>query len=138
MSVDAPPGAFELRRTATAAEVDELEHVGNQVYLRWVLDVAQAHSDACGYPLAAYRSLGAVFVVRRHELDYLAPVRGGDDVVVRTWVERWKAASCVRRTTVTRSDGGQVALQAATTWALVAWPGGRPQRIPEALRAAFG
>ena len=43
------------------------------------------------------RRVGGVFVVRRHEIDYLAQVTAGQTLVAQTWVDEWKGASCVRR-----------------------------------------
>jgi len=126
---------FAITIAATPADIDELGHVSNLVYLRWVLEAATAHSAARGWGHAEYRALGAVFVVRRHELDYLAPVTAGQRLVAETWVESWKAASCVRRTELVRD--GQVIARAATTWALMSFASGRPIRIPAELRAPF-
>jgi len=126
---------FSLPITAGSADIDELGHVSNQVYLRWVLDVAMAHSASCGWDHAAYRALGGIFVVRRHELDYLAQVTLGQQVLATTWVDSWKLASCVRATEITRD--GQVVARAATTWAFMALATSRPQRIPDELRATF-
>jgi len=118
------------------ADIDELGHVSNQVYLRWVLEVALAHSSHLGWNHAEYTQIGGIFVVRRHELDYLAQVRLGDEVRAETWVPSWKLASCVRSTEVFRGD--QVVLRAATTWAFMALTNGRPIKIPDELRALFG
>ena len=126
---------FQLAITATDADIDELDHVSNLVYLRWVLEAATAHSAARGWGHPEYRKLGSVFIVRRHELDYLAPVLRGEHVIAETWVASWKGASCVRATEIKR--GEQVVLRAATTWAFVSLTSGRPQRIPEELLAAF-
>jgi acyl-CoA thioester hydrolase len=126
---------FSIPITATAADIDELGHVSNQVYLKWVLDVAMAHSAARGWSHPEYRALGGVFIVRRHELDYLAQVTVGQHVTAATWVESWKLASCIRATELTRD--GQVVLRAATTWVFVAHGSGKPQKIPDHLRAAF-
>jgi len=126
---------FSLPITAGSADIDELGHVSNQVCLRWVLDVAMAHSASCGWDHAAYRALGGIFVVRRHELDYLAQVTLGQQVLATTWVDSWKLASCVRATEITRD--GQVVARAATTWAFMALATSRPQRIPDELRATF-
>ena len=126
---------FTLPITATAADIDELGHVSNQVYLRWVLDVATAHSTARGWGHPEYRALGGVFVVRRHELDYLGQVTLGQEVIATTWVASWKAASCIRATEITRGD--QVVARAATTWAFISYASGRPQRIPQPLLDAF-
>lgn len=126
---------FQLPITATAADIDELDHVSNLVYLRWVLDAATSHSAAQGWGHPEYRALGSVFIVRRHELDYLAPVLRGQQVVAETWVATWKGASCVRATEIKRGD--QLVLRAATTWAFISMSTGRPVRIPEQLVTAF-
>ena len=120
---------------ATEADIDELGHVSNLVYVRWVLETATAHSLARGWGHPEYRKHGAVFVVRRHEIDYLAPVMLGDELVGETWVDPWKAASCVRRTELVRGD--KVVARAATTWAFMQYASGRPIRIPDELRAVF-
>jgi acyl-CoA thioester hydrolase len=126
---------FRLPIRSTSHDIDELGHVSNLVYLRWVQEVAQAHSVSLGWGHAEYRALGAVFVVRRHEIDYLAPVLADEEVIAETWVDTWKAASCVRRTELVR--GAQIVARAATTWAFIQLASGRPIRIPEDLRALF-
>lgn len=120
---------------STTHDIDENGHVSNLVYLRWVQEVATAHSTALGWGYAEYRKLGAVFVVRRHEIDYLAPVLADEEVIGETWVENWRAASCVRRTELAR--GAQIVARAATTWAFIQFATGRPIRIPDELRALF-
>ncbi len=127
---------FSHRVTATAADIDELDHVSNLVYVRWILEVALAHSRAVGWTHDDYLRLGAVFVVRRHEIDYLQQVVVGDDVEVATWVDSWKLASCVRRTAIRR--GGVEVARGATTWAFMDLVRGRPIKIPDELRIAFG
>ena len=126
---------FTLSIAVTPADIDELGHVSNQVYLRWVLEIAMAHSAAVGWSYREYRELGGVFVVRRHELDYLTPVLTGQQLRATTWVESLRAASCVRATEITRD--ADVVLRAATTWVFTSLTTGRPQRIPDRLRAAF-
>jgi len=126
---------FAISITPFAADIDELGHVSNLVYLRWVLDVAMAHSRALGWDFAQYRDLGAAFMVRRHEIDYIAQVTLGQTLRAETWVESWRAASCIRKTELLRD--GKVVARAATTWAMIGLASGRPQRIPDELTAAF-
>jgi acyl-CoA thioester hydrolase len=126
---------FSFPITASAADIDELGHVSNLVYLRWVLDVATAHSIARGWGHAEYRALGAVFMVRRHEIDYLAQVQVGEALIADTWVDSWAGASCVRRTEIRRDR--KIVAQAATTWVFISMSSGRPTRIPDHLRALF-
>ena len=131
-----PPHAFCIERVPQSTDIDELEHVSNVVYLRWVQDVAVQHSEAVGYDSDAYRELGAVFVVRRHEIDYVRPAYAGERVRICTWVESWRGASAVRRTSIERAAGGQVA-RARTLWAFVDRRSGRPVRIPPRLVETF-
>jgi acyl-CoA thioester hydrolase len=126
---------FRFPITSVESDIDHLGHVSNLVYLRWVLEAATAHSAARGWGLSEYRALGNVWVVRRHELDYLGQVTLGQSLVAETWVDSWRAASCVRKTELIRE--GTVVARAATTWAFMALASGRPQRIPEVLLSAF-
>jgi acyl-CoA thioester hydrolase len=126
---------FGIEITAGDDDIDELGHVSNLVYVRWVLDVAMGHSRALGYDFADYRRLGAVFVVRRHEIDYVAQVTAGQVLRAETWVPTWRGASCVRHSEIAR--GEQVIARAQTTWAFIGLASGRPQRIPEEIRAMF-
>lgn len=128
---------YRLELVASPDEVDELNHVSNLVYLKWVLRAAQAHSAALGYDYQAYYQLGSVFVVRRHEIEYVMPSYAGDRIVLTTWVESWRGASSVRRTTVTRMEDGALLAEASTLWAMVSIDGGKPVRIPEQLKQAF-
>jgi acyl-CoA thioester hydrolase len=126
---------FTLPITAIDADIDELGHVSNLVYLRWVLEVAMAHSVSLGWDHAAYRAFGSVFMVRRHEIDYVAQVTLGQTISAETWVSEWKQASCIRRTELLRD--GKVVARAATTWAFISLTSGRPQRIPDDIRGLF-
>jgi acyl-CoA thioester hydrolase len=128
---------FHLAITAAAADIDDLGHVNNLVYLRWVQEVAVAHSGARGWDAGAYQRIGASWVVRRHEIDYVVPVLVGEALTITTWVESVKGASSVRRTRMTRARDGAVVCRASTTWAFVDLARGRLARIPDALRAAF-
>jgi acyl-CoA thioester hydrolase len=118
-------------------DIDELDHVSNIAYVRWLQLAATEHSSALGWDHAAYRKLGAVFVVRRHEIDYRAPAYAGERIQLCTWVEWWRTASTLRRTDITRVSDGALLVSAGTLWALVSIDSGRPRRIPEELRLCF-
>jgi len=118
-------------------DIDFLGHASNLAYLRWVQDVAIAHSEAVGLDYEAYRKIGGVFFIRRHEIDYLRPALRGDRLEVRTWVDSAMAAKTNRRTEVKRESDGKILAKASTTWGFVDVTTGRPTRIPEVVRTAF-
>ena len=134
----APASAFSHRFRVTAADIDALGHANNTAYVRWIQDVAVAHSEQMGLALADYQSLGAVFVIRRHEIDYLRAAMEGDRLEVRTWIDSARSASCVRATEVVRVEDGAVLVKAVTTWAFIDTQSGRPTRITPEVRGKFG
>lgn len=133
-----PRSHHTLEIVAGRDALDERGHVNNIVYVRWLQDAAQAHSEARGWDTAAYEKLGALFVVRRHQVDYLRPVTEGQRLAITTTVTGWRGASASRHTTIVRVDDGREVARGETQWVLVTHPEGRPTRIPHALREAFG
>lgn len=123
----------EVRRE----DIDELGHASNLVYLRWVLEAALAHSTAVGLDQAAYLSRGEVWVVRRHEVEYVRPAMAGEQLAVDTRVVSMAAANSLRRTAITRVSDGALLCRASTDWVFVDVARGRPRRIPEDVRVRF-
>ena len=127
---------FRLELTASDDDIDQLGHVSNIAYVRWIQDVATAHSAAIGYDHEAYKRIGRVFVVRKHEVEYLLPAFAGERIVLVTYVAWWKAAISERRTRIIRTATDEVLVRAATLWAFVSTETGRPRRIePEVVEA---
>jgi acyl-CoA thioester hydrolase len=119
------------------ADIDELGHASNLVYLRWVQEAALAHSTAVGLDQAAYLARGEVWVVRSHEIQYVRPALVGERLAVDTRVASMSAANSVRRTAITRVADGTLLCRASTDWVFVDIARGRPRRIPEDVRARF-
>lgn len=128
---------FVQEIVAPASAIDELQHVSNVAYVGWIQDVAKAHSAAVGWDGAAYFALGAVFVVRRHEIEYVAQVREGERVRVETWIEKWTAATSERHTRIVKADEGTEVVRAKTLWAMIDFATGRPRRVAKEIREAF-
>jgi len=134
-------GPYRHRVVVSEIDVDELGHASNVSYVRWLQDAAVAHSTAVGLGYARYVELGGVFVVRRHEIDYLRPVLRGDVLEVRTFVANVMAAKSERRYDIVRlSETGDesVIARALTVWGFVDTTTGRPVRIPAEVYVAFG
>jgi acyl-CoA thioester hydrolase len=114
-----------------------LNHASNIAFVRWIQDVALAHSAAVGLDFEAYQRIGAVFMVVRHEIDYMRPALRGDVLQARTWISSVRAASCERSTQLLRASDGQLLAKGLTTWGFIEMASGRPRRIPEDVRVAF-
>jgi acyl-CoA thioester hydrolase len=141
-------------------EADAVGHVNNAVYLHYLEQAAIEHSAAVGYPLGRYREMGALFIVRRHEIEYLRPASPGDVLEVVTWAAEIRGPRAVRAYEVYRhsqatSDVGTVAVpadgllpasyvaageplvRARTQWVYVELESGRPLRVPAELIGVF-
>jgi acyl-CoA thioester hydrolase len=135
ISVNPTVRAFVLPITATTADIDDVGHVSNVVYVRWLQEIGMAHSNSLGWTWQRYLDFGGVFVVKRHEIDYGYSIKLGDSIVGLTWIESMKGVSCIRRTEIRHVD--KVAVTAATTWVMVNLASGRPQRIPTEIQQMF-
>ncbi len=125
---------FTLSITAQDADIDELGHVNNAVWVRWIQDIATAHWDAVAPPehRAAY-----VWVVTRHEIDYRGNVVAGETVLGETWVpEPPKGARFDRHVRFLGADG-KAKVEAVTTWALLDRASGRLLRVRPDIAAPF-
>jgi acyl-CoA thioester hydrolase len=127
------PHALEV--TVQPADIDYLQHASNLVYLRWVQEAALAHTTAVGLSERDYLALGKVWVVRRHEIEYLRPAKQGDVLRVETRVVSMSVASSVRKTRILR--GTEELCRAATDWVFVDLASGRPSRIPRSVHERF-
>ena len=126
---------FVFQVEVVGNDIDNLGHASNLVYLRWIQDAALAHSTALGFSESAYLERGQVWVVRKHEIEYLRPAVAGDKLRVETRVATMTVANSVRRTEIFRD--GELVCRASTDWVYVDLARGRPVRIPENMRAAF-
>ena len=124
---------YEQTFTASATDIDELGHVNNTVWVRWVQDIATAHWAAIATPeqTAAY-----IWVVVRHEIDYHGNLSEGESVAARTWVPGEAVGAKFDRH-VEFSKGGRVIVRAKTTWAILDRQSGRPIRVPKAVLERF-
>src|SRR5512145_445200 len=104
---------FELPITVQPGDIDDLGHVNNVVYLRWVQDVAKAHWQT----RAAAEDVDRLgWVVTRHELDYKAAAFLGDALIARTWIGETAPLSCERFVEISRPSDNRILVRARSIW----------------------
>ena len=126
---------FIQRFPVDAADIDELGHVNNIVYLRYAQDIATAHWRA----RAGAESVAQfVWVVMRHEVDYRAQLTLGDEVEVRTWVnDAPRGATWVRFVEIYKAGAEKPSAQIKSNWALLDATTRRVKRVPLEIVARF-
>ncbi|MBZ5586093.1 MAG: acyl-CoA thioesterase [Acidobacteriia bacterium] len=126
--------AFEISVSIQPADIDEIGHVNNVTYLRWVQDAAVAHWRAAA-PAADQARL--LWVVLRHEIDYKKAARPGDEVVARTWVGNATRLRFERHTEVLRAGDRTLLAKALTVWCPIDARTFRPTAVSAAVRECF-
>lgn len=126
---------FTQHFAVDAADIDELGHVNNIVYLRYAQDIAIAHwrSRATPEMVSSY-----VWVVMRHEVDYRAQLTLGDDVEVRTWVDDApQGAAWARFVEIRKVGADKPSAQIKSNWAMLDAQTRRVKRIAPEIIARF-
>jgi acyl-CoA thioester hydrolase len=125
---------FELKITATDADIDELGHVNNAAWVRWIQNVATAHWEA----IAPVEHRDAyIWVVTRHEIDYLRSAGPGETVTARTWIPDPPRGARFDRHVEFVGEDGKPRVRAKTTWAIIDRATGRPLRVPKDVAEPF-
>jgi acyl-CoA thioester hydrolase len=117
------------------ADIDELGHVNNTVYLRWAQEIAIAHWRA-----RADASMQSAYfwVVRRHEVDYRAPLVLGDMAEARTWVDpQPRGATWGRRVDICKIGVAKPCASINSSWAIMDGTTRRVTRVPLGIAGRF-
>lgn len=126
---------FEMMLRVGPADIDELGHLNNVRYVQWVQDVAVAHSASVGLDWAAYEKMRGVFVLRRHEADYLRSILVGAELRARTWLANKRGVQVDRY--IEFFEGELVVFKSMTRWVYIDLDAQRPARIPQPVFEAF-
>lgn len=118
----------------TPADIDELGHVNNVVYLRWVQDAATAHWRAAATPT---QQAAIAWVALRHEIDYKHPAMPGDAIVASTWVGSAESVRFERFVEILRATDRKLLAQARTLWCPISRATGRVTRVGDDVRRVF-
>jgi acyl-CoA thioester hydrolase len=128
---------FTQTIVALPEAIDVNGHVNNLEYLRWMQEVATAHSAAQGWDPARYRETRSSWVIRSHAIEYLRPAFAGDAILLATWIAAFGEQQSPRKYLFVRATDRKILARAETLWVYVDAATGRPALIPEAFRSAF-
>lgn len=129
-------GIAKIERVVAADDLDELNHVNNVVYMRWMEQAAREGSAMAGWPTERYfKEAHGVWVVRKHWIEYLRDCRLGDTVEIYTWVQEFHFSMSLRRYAM--KVNGKLCCVAATEWAYIDLKTRRASELPQALVSCF-
>jgi len=117
---------FELEIVVNLEDIDVLNHVNNVVYVKWMDKVAFEHWAFLtrNNPLPQF-----IWVVLRHEIDYIKQAVLGDKITVKTWVGETKGFKSERYMEFYKNN--DVLVKAKTIWGMLDAETYKPSRIRE-------
>jgi acyl-CoA thioester hydrolase len=137
MAFTDPRSRFSHVITVSQADIDELGHVNNTVYLRYVEEVTRAHADRIGMSLDGMRENGAVPVARKHVIQYHKGAVLNDQLIVSTQITVANGPRAARHNEVRREDGALL-VEVDSDWVWVDPVRLRPRACPRPILEAFG
>lgn len=125
---------FEHTIKIKPEDIDAMGHVNNVVYIRWVQEVAEAHWTT---KATSKQQKNMLWVVLRHEIDYLKPAFLEDEILGYTWVEPAEGAKTIRNVELKRKSDNTLLVKARTTWCAINPASGRPTRLEDDIMQVF-
>ena len=123
---------FEHSFGVKSEDIDAQNHVNNVRYLQWIQGVAVAHWSS---KATLEQKAELVWVVLRHEIDYLRPAFKNEEITVQTRVGEPVGAKWERFTEIKRGD--EVLVKAKSIWCALDAKRLRPRRISAKLLETF-
>ena len=125
---------FEQSILVEESHLDELQHVNNVQYLKWVQDISGAHWQ---HLIRDNPTEFGLWVVRSHHIEYKRQVKLGDRLRVVTHVELTEGFLSERRVRFFLEDSNTLVAQCSTQWCYLDPLSQKLLRIPEEVHAIF-
>ena len=105
---------FSLEIAVRDYELDSEGIVNNAIYLHYLEHTRHAFVKQEGIPFGSLTSEGLVPVVRRLTIDYYTPLRSGDVMLSKLWIER-EGARFIFHQDIFKQGSGERVVSAAVT-----------------------
>ena len=127
---------YRYEFTVPTDALDENGHVNNVRYVQWMQEAAVRHYGSIG-GIPITQAIGATWVVRSHNIEYLRPAFAGDRLEVQTWVANIRRVRSLRRYRFIRLSDGKLLVKGETDWVFVDAKTGAPRLVPDEIIRIF-
>ena len=107
--------------------IDHFNHVNNLAYIKWVLKISKDH-----WKTITSKSVREEFgwMIMKHELIYKNQAKLGDKLIIKTWIDEFSTATCVRKTQIINAETKTVFFESKAKWCFVNLKSRKPSRLP--------
>ncbi|MDX3929275.1 MAG: thioesterase family protein [Shinella sp.] len=130
--MDTNSPTFDYRPAVTSDDIDEMGHVNNAVYLRWVQEtiVAYWRHIAPAEAIAKY-----LWVALKHEIIYRLPIFLNDEIHSLVTATSVRGSRASFTTLIKRGD--ELAAEIRSSWCSIDAETRRPIRLPDDIVRRF-
>lgn len=126
--------SFTLDIIVPKDAIDNLGHVNNVIYLEWVQMISQEHWVSS---VSEELRKEGFWVVLNHFIEYKNSAFEGDELQLKTWVNKMEGVRSERHVSITRIKDDKLIAKAVTLWCFIEPVNHRPKRISPELTALF-
>ena len=125
---------FQKDIIVSKADLDQLNHVNNVRYVKWVQDVAEAHwlQNATTEILEHF-----IWVLVKHTIDYKGQAFLDDKILVNTFVTSSHGVTSIRKVEMYNQTTNKLIITSETKWCLLNAKTQRPTRITQEIVKLF-
>ncbi|MEK9603528.1 MAG: thioesterase family protein [Flavobacteriaceae bacterium] len=125
---------YSFINIVTKKHLDDLNHVNNVQYLFWAQEIAKAHWEKIKENLS---ETPAVWMVRKHEVNYRLGAFLGDSVRIETYVKEIRGPLSIRVVNFFNDKTNQLLVSCETQWCWVELKNRKPLKVSEPIKALF-
>ncbi len=131
------PEPHEILLRVRYSETDQMGIVHHASYLVYMEEGRTALMRALGFPYEQVERRGFAMAVRKVDVRYRVAARYGDQVVVRTWVERFRGASIQYGYEIVREPDRELLATGSAEVACLRLGDFVPTPLPDDIRASL-
>jgi len=106
--------------------------------LRFLQDIAVAHTTACGYPLEKLEGLNRAWILLSTHLVLRKPISFPADIQIQTWTFDFSKVSGPRAFVIKDCESGEEYASACSMWTFVDTESGSPKQILDDIISVYG
>ena len=125
--------AFSIIKKVTKEDLDDLDHVNNVVYVKWIQEVSKKHWEKVAQKI----STKYIWVVRRHDITYLDAAKLNDEITLNTRILDSKGPISFRQVQMINNKTQKTVVKSITEWCLLNSQTLKPIRVPKTIEDSF-
>ncbi|HRH60536.1 MAG TPA: thioesterase [Chitinophagaceae bacterium] len=129
-----PKSHFTISITVAEEHLDELRHVNNVIYVKWMEDIARQHWKQ----YASQQLQDELFwMIKKHEIVYFNQAFLNDHLMMHTWTGAHTNITWIRHYEITRPADNKKIIEAHSVWIPLDKKTQRPVKITGELISMF-